>query len=161
MALIHFPPRVGLRRGPHPGWPWSVAHHLACWPCVHRGSKTWASNVLSHSPGRTAGVSFPVLSESFAEKLQVLLSFLSGSSQKDHEGSRIQVHHQTHPWPGLCIYSDKFNPQTHFTDEDIDGLSGPQSPTENTQLGEGFQSSHKVLENTVLTSWLVAKLLSG
>lgn len=63
--------------------------------------------------------------------------------------------------PVFYIGSNLLDPQTHFTDEDTKGPNGPQSPGI-TQLGRNrasFEPSYKVLENTVLTSSLVAKFL--
>lgn len=59
--------------------------------------------------------------------------------------------------PG-SIYSDGFYRQGHYSP------GGPQSLTTITHSGQehtGFQPSYKVLENTVLTFWFEAKLLSG
>lgn len=94
------PPRVGLRQegaGPRP-------------------------TVSSHTAREEGQYPLQVLSGSCAQNPQSWPSFLSGSSQKDLEGSGIQDNHQAGPgtWPQICAAVDLTS--------DLHYRRGPQGP---------------------------------
>lgn len=126
----YVPPRVGLRQegaGPRP-------------------------TVSSHAAREEGRYPLQVLSESCAQNPQSWPSFLSGSSQKDLQGSGIQDNHQASPctWPRICAAVDLTSDLRYRRT----GSRGSQ-PSAITALLEGnrpgFEPSYEVLKNIVLT----------